>query len=154
MRHNWLLFTVLTVILNFFAFDAHSQSYEIECLNVEQDGSQTLRVWGEGRNKVDAVEQAKKNAVNEILFHGVLKGNKGYNQRPIVTVANARERYQEYFDSFFMDKGEYTNYVSMKDRRIGSTVKILGSTQVKCCITVRVLCPQLKAKLKADGIIK
>ena len=154
MKHKWILFTALTVIMSVFSIEARSQSYETECLNIEQDGSQTLRVWGEGRNKVDAVEQAKKNAVNEILFHGVLKGNKGYNQRPLVTIVNARERYQEYFDTFFMDKGEYANYVSMKDRRIGSTVKIPGTTQVRCCITVRVLCPQLRAKLKADGIIK
>ena len=66
-----------------------AQSYETECINVEQDGSQTLRVWGEGRNRGDAIEQAKKNAVYEILFRGVQKGNKGYNLRPIVTEVNA-----------------------------------------------------------------
>lgn len=142
------------MLLAFSSIEAYSQSYETKCLNIELDGSQTLRVWGEGRNKKDAVEQAKKNAVNEILFHGVRNGNKGYNQRPIVTVVNARERYQEYFDIFFADNGEYTNFVTMQDRRIGSTIKKIGTTQVKCCITVRVLCSQLREKLKSDGIIK
>lgn len=154
MRSKLRLYAVFAMAMTFFAIDAHSQSFETECLNVEQDGSQTLRVWGEGRNKADAVEQAKKNAVNEILFQGVRKGNKGYNLRPIVTAVNARERYSDYFDNFFRDKGDYAQYVTMQDRRIGSTVKIPGTVQVKCCVTVRVLCPQLKARLKKDGIIK
>lgn len=35
-------------------------SAPVECMGVEHDGSQTLRVTGTGRNKADAVEQAKK----------------------------------------------------------------------------------------------
>lgn len=154
MKNKLILTAVFTVMLSIFAANAHSQSRDVECLNIEQDGSQTLRVWGEGRNRSDAVEQAKKNAVYEIIFNGVVKGNKGYNQRPMVTVVNARQRFQAYFDTFFMDNGEYAKYVSMQDRRIGTTEKVIGSAQVRCCITVRVLCPQLRAKLRQDGIIQ
>ena len=131
-----------------------AQTNETECISKELDGSLTLRVWGIGRNKLDAVEQAKKNAVYEVLFQGVRKGNKGTEQRPIVTTVNARDKHRDYFDMFFTDKGEYKKYVSMADRRIGSTKKIKGTTQVCCCITVRVLCPQLRMKLKNDEIIK
>ena len=35
-------------------------SYKTECLGVEGDGTQTLLSWGAGRNRLDAVEQAKK----------------------------------------------------------------------------------------------
>lgn len=35
----------------------------LECLGVELDGSQTLRVSGVGRNKADSKEQAKKRGV-------------------------------------------------------------------------------------------
>ncbi len=153
MTLNKLICTALTVALSLVSIESYAQSYETECLNVEQDGSQTLRVWGEGRNRADAMEQAKKNAVYEILFKGVRKGNKGYNLRPLVNTPNAREKHRDYFDTFFLDKGEYRNYVSMKDRKVGSTEKIPGTVQVRCCVTVRVLCPQLRAKLKADGII-
>lgn len=131
-----------------------AQSYETECINVEQDGSQTLRVWGEGRNRGDAIEQAKKNAVYEILFRGVQKGNKGYNLRPIVTEVNARERYRTYFDTFFKDGGDYRKYVSMADRRWGTTQKIETGIQVRYCTTVRVLVPELRARMIKDGIIK
>ena len=154
-----------------FAQETQAQSYQTECISVEQDGSQTLRVFGKGRNRSDAIEQAKKDAVYEVLFKGVLKGNKGYNLRPVVTEVNARERYQDYFDIdswakmflmyqdyfdiFFMDGGEYLKYVSMADRRLGSTKKVKNSdTQVGYLVTVRVLIPELRVRLKQDGIIK
>ncbi len=133
---------------------ASAQSYETECISVEQDGSQTLRVWGKGRNRSDAVEQAKKDAVYEILFKGVKKGNTKDKHRPVVTEVNARERHSEYFDIFFMDDGEYLNYVSMADKKIGSTKKIKGTTQVRCCVTVRVLVSELRQRLTQDGVLQ
>ena len=45
------------------AANAQFEKFETECLGIEGDGSQTLRAWGTGRNRADAVEQAKKNAV-------------------------------------------------------------------------------------------
>ena len=152
MRSKLFFLLIIGVSLLFSPIKA--QTNETECISKELDGSLTLRVWGIGRNKLDAVEQAKKNAVHEVVFQGIRKGNRGADQRPIVTIVNARERYRDYFDTFFMDKGEYKEYVSMADRRIGSTKRIKGTTQVSCCITVRVLCPQLRTKLKNDGIIK
>lgn len=152
MKKLMLIFVGLMALM--FAQEVKAQSFETECISVEQDGSQTLRVWGKGRNRTDAIEQAKKNAVYEILFNGVLKGNKGYNQRPLVTEVNARERYQDYFDIFFMDGGEYLNYVSMADKRMGSTKKVKTDTQVRYCVTVRVLIPELRMRLKKDGILK
>lgn len=150
---------ILLLCAVFFALfavqDVMAQSEQTECISVEQDGSQTLRVWGKGRNRTDAIEQAKKNAVNEIIFNGIRKGNKGYNLRPIVTEVNARERYQEYFDIFFMDGGEYLKYISMADRRTGSTKrKVKDSSQVMYCITVRVLIPELRQRLIQDGVLK
>ena len=148
-----LLCSVLVAL--FTAQDVMAQSEQTECISVEQDGSQTLRVWGKGRNRTDAIEQAKKNAVNEVIFNGIRKGNKGYNLRPIVTEVNARERYQEYFDIFFMDGGEYLKYISMADRRTGSTKrKVKDSSQVMYCITVRVLIPELRQRLIQDGVLK
>ena len=47
---------------------AGNYNYETECLGVELDGSQTLRAWGSGRNRSDAVEQAKKNGIRDVMF--------------------------------------------------------------------------------------
>jgi len=35
-------------------------TYEIECMGSELDGSITLKAWGKGNNRADAIEQAKK----------------------------------------------------------------------------------------------
>ena len=143
-----ILFTLMALFLAAGAF-----AQETECISKEMDGSLTLRVWGTGRNKTDALEQAKKQAVYDVLFKGVTRGNTDYNMRPIMTEVNARQRYQDYFDIFFMDRGEFLKYVSMEDKRAGSTRVKRNFRDVTVGTTVRVLVPQLRARLKADGVL-
>lgn len=129
-------------------------NYETECLGIEHDGSQTLRVWANGRNRSDALEQGRKNAVYEVLFTGVKKGNGGCESKPLLIEVNAREKYQYYFNPFFKDKGEYLKYVSMEDSRVGTKKREKRREQVKFGVTVRVLREELKNKLIEDKIIK
>ena len=144
-----LIFAAIALLLGTCAF-----AQETECISKEMDGSLTLRVWGSGRNRTDALEQAKKQAVYDVLFYGIRKGNTDYNMRPVMTEVNARQRYQDYFDIFFMDRGEYRKYVSMEDKRAGSTRVIKRNYRdVTVGVTVRVLVPQLRARLKADGLL-
>jgi len=131
-----------------------SKNQKTECLSSELDGSLTLRVWGTGRNRNDAIEQAKKNAVDEVIFKGIQQGNGSYLARPLIYEVNARERYQNYFNVFFADGGEYANYISMEDKRLSTNERKKGKLDVSYGITVRVLVPQLKAKLIEDKIIK
>lgn len=155
MKHLLKLAILVSITSVAFCISAAAQDYDIESIKVEQDGSLTVRVWGNGRNKSDALELAKKNAVYDVIFKGVVKGvAKGYYTRPLVTTVNAREKYQDYFDIFFMDKGEYSKYASSEDKRVGSNVGYKGKVQVKFCTTVRVLVPELRARLKTDGVIK
>lgn len=134
------------------------QQYEPECLGVELDGSQTLRVWGVGSNKKDAVEQAKKDAVRAVIFKGIHSGLSGCNTKPILMEVNAEEKYEDYFNVFFMDGGEYLKYVSMKDEKrinLFKKDKEKENSQhfVKYGITVRVLRAELKKRLENDNII-
>ena len=50
---------------------AGNYNYETECIGVEGDGSQTVKGWGSGRNREDAVEQSKKNGLSSVLFKGI-----------------------------------------------------------------------------------
>ena len=144
-----LILAALALLLGTGAF-----AQETECIGKEMDGSLTLRAWGTGRNRTDALEQAKKQAVYDVLFKGITKGNTDYNMRPVMTEVNARQRYQDYFDIFFMDRGEYLKYVSMEDKRAGSTRIIKRNYRdVTAGVTVRVLVPQLRARLKSDGLL-
>ncbi len=131
-------------------------NYETECLGVELDGSQTLRTWGIGRNRLDAVEQAKKNAVRDVLFKGILKGKSECNQKPVLFEVNVQEKHEDYFNKFFADKGAYSEFISMKDERIISGIfkeKKRIEDEVNEEVVVRVLRAELKKKMIDDKIM-
>jgi hypothetical protein len=136
---------------------ARNYSYNTECLGVEMDGSQTVKTWGNGRNRWDAIEQAKKNAVKDVLFNGIYEGKQECEKRPLVAEVNAQQKYEAYFNKFFADDGEYKNYVSLKDERIGQKISRdnKGARQsVTHGVVVRVLRAELKQKMIEDGILK
>jgi hypothetical protein len=131
---------------------------ETECLGVELDGSQTLKAWGVGRYWKDAAEQAKKNAVHDVLFKGRFTGSKDCHAQPLLFEVNAREKHEAYFNAFFRDGGEYAGYVSLKDERIPRRALrkpvSRNKDQSKFSVVVRVKRSELKEKLISDGIIK
>lgn len=132
-------------------------SFRTECLGIEMDGSQTLKVWGKGRNRFDAVEQAKKIAVNDVLFKGINDGYQQCEKRPLLPEVNARQSYDNYFNIFFSDKGDYLNYISLKDERFMKRIfreRKRSSEGVTYSVIVRVLRPQLQQRLIKDGILK
>lgn len=125
----------------------------IRCLGMELDGSETLRVQGYGRNRADAKEQAMKNAVWAVIFDGIIDGAGGCNMRPLVTEANARERYQEYFNRFFADNGPYKQYVSLRDTKKRSGGKVKDKLGYSYDLTIRVLRSELETRLRQDNVI-
>ena len=125
----------------------------IRCMGVELDGSQTLRVQGYGRNRADAKEQAVKNAVWAVIFDGIREGAEGCNMRPLVAEVNAKERYEDYFNLFFADNGEYKKYVSLRDTKKRSGGRSKDKLGYAYDLTIRVLRSELKARLKADNLI-
>jgi hypothetical protein len=127
-------------------------SFETECLGVELDGSQTLRSWGKGKNKRDAIVQAKKNAVRDVLFKGISKGSKECDLKPVLIEVNAKEIHQDYFFSFFKDGGKYSKYTSNKDGSVKNKFKSNNEFIIET--TVRVLRSKLKEQLIKDNIIK
>jgi hypothetical protein len=156
-----LFVTTLFILLSLTSFSQRrtaqegKYSYETECLGVELDGTQTLRVWGTGRNRKDAVEQAKKNAVREVLFKGIRGGE--CEMKPLVPEVNAEEKYESYFNKFFKDDGLYKFFVTLKDERIPNRIfreTKVSSNTVTIPVVVRVQRPQLKEQMKQDGILE
>ena len=76
--------------------------------------------------------------------------------RPLIYEVNAAEKYASFFNSFFADGGDYVNFVTMSDRRVGTSTRTKNKKdkQVGWTTTVRVLRPQLEAFLIERGIIK
>ncbi len=139
------------------ARDAGEYTNSCECMGVEADGSETILAWGNGRNRFDAVEQAKKNAVLDVLFNGIRKGRGACSIKPLVPEVNARTKYDVYFNSFFADGGEYLEFVSLQDERVGDKIdrdRQKGRKSINMSAVVRVERGLLKAKLIKDNILK
>lgn len=131
-------------------------TYETECMGVEMDGSQTLKAWGYGKNRIDAVEQAKKNAVRDVLFKGIRNGKTECNVKPVVFDVNAQEKYEDFFNKFFADGGEYKEFVNQKDEPLIPKVlkdRKAADSGVEYGVIVRVLRADLKKRMIAENIV-
>lgn len=164
MKHAFVLSAFLSIII-FMTTGCDPQrkisgnyTFETECLGVELDGSQTVKAWGNGRNRADAIEQAYKNAVRDVIFKGISKGKQECQVKPIVFEVNAQEKYADYFNQFFKDDGVYKEYISTKDGSKFHTEVIKerkqAGSQETYAVIVRVLRADLINKLKADNILK
>jgi hypothetical protein len=133
-------------------------NYKTECLGVNLDGSQTLKAWGKGKFWIDAVDQAMKNAVRDVIFKGILDGSDECKVKPLLPEVNAEEKYEKYFAKFFRDGGEYKQYVSLSDerihRRIHRSRDSRNRDQSTYSVVVKVLRKDLEQKLINDNILK
>lgn len=128
-------------------------SYETECLGKSMDGTQTLRVWASGRNKGDAIEQAKKKAVYDVVFTGITAGSGECNAYPVVDEPNARKKYEDYFDKFFANGGDYSKYVSSKGQKESAQHRYKGDGTQSFGIIVTVDRSALRKRFVDDNVI-
>ncbi len=132
--------------------------YDSRVIGTELDGSYTIRAWGRARNAMDAYEQARKNAVYDVIFNqiqfatGTAPSTSGV-LKPLLMEVNAKEKYEDYFNAFFARGGEFEKYCSMKEKRLFSTKYQKTNAQTQAQVTVCVYRTQLKAKLIEDGIL-
>lgn len=129
-------------------------NHDVECMGVDLDGNQTLRAWGKGKNKVQAIETAKKNAIRAVLFKGITAGTGECNKRPLVNEVNAEEKNEAYFNRFFADGGIYKQFASMTDEKRLSRQKSADNSIENWGVIVRVNRAALREKLIEDNVIK
>ncbi len=121
-------------------------SSDTECIEDKLDGTFVLYAWGQGSSKSDAINQAKRNVLNDILFDGV---RKGCQIRPLILELNGKQKYKNYTYNFF-DK-EYKKYISIE--KSPKTLK-KSRQQTSYRIKVRVKVEEIRQKLIEDNIIK
>ncbi|MCW8898605.1 MAG: hypothetical protein OQJ96_11275 [Flavobacteriales bacterium] len=162
-----ILGSVLSIVAFTFIMDScgdpqrsmsGNYEYETECMGVEMDGSQTVKAWGMGRNREDAVEQAKKNGVRDVLFKGITNGRQDCNPKPVIFEVNAQEKYEDYFNAFFADQGAYLEFITGEDGSDMHFSVVQGrkkyADQVTYGVIIRVQRAKLKERMIADKIIK
>lgn len=129
--------------------------YEVECLGTDLDGSQQLRSYGAGANREDAREQAKKNAIFNVLFKGTRLGRSGCDVRPIVFNINVYDEKRDFFNEFFKDGGAYKAFVTKEDTPRQTKNRLNGEGREKVFgMRLTVLVSELRKELKSKGIIE
>lgn len=158
MKRIWIVLSLIPLLGLIGCGVKSSQayySYDSKIISSEKDGTYNIRACGRGRNAVVAYEEAKKQAVYDVVFNGVVSGNSQINSlRPLMTDMNAKEKYEDYFNAFFADKGAYSQFASLKDRRILSSDWNRNKMQVLAQVSVTVDRAALKKKLIEDNILK
>ena len=119
MTHSIMKY--LYLFLAFFVFssslaqnkqtkNASYYEYKTECLEDKLDGSFIFMAWGAGSSKSEAIDQAKRNIINDILFNGVNITN--CHITPLILEVQADVKYKSYVAKFFKD--DYKNYLSVE----------------------------------------
>lgn len=125
--------------------------YKTECLGNKLDGTIILKAWGNGKNKTEAVKQAKKNAISAVLFAGITDGIPDCDTKPLLTEVNVQKKYETYFDTFFSDKGDYSNFITSENSKKNSAFKP-ARNGITIGIVVKILKSELREKMVKDGI--
>ncbi len=151
-----ILSTIITSCGSTQMRGAGNYTYETECMGVEGDGSQTVKGWGSGRNREDAIEQAKKNGLSDVLFKGI-RSTKGCNTKPVLFDPNIREKKEDYFNAFFADQGPYKEFITGEDGSDLHFSVVQGrkkaGDQVTYGVIIRVQRAKLKERMIQDQIL-
>ncbi len=151
---NKILFStlIISVVMTFCRSTKQNTSYEIsyshetECVTTNMDGTEIVKAWANGELGSAGIEAAKKNAINDVLFKGIIHGKSNCEQIPVVNEVNARKKYEVYFNHFFSAGGAYKKFVDIKDEK---TATFSNSTGIVLIIQRS----DLIKKLRTDKIL-
>ena len=151
---NKLKFLFSTILILFFLngfaqqkSNANYYTYKNECLEKTLDGDYIIKGWGNGSTKNEAITQAKRNVINDIMLNGIQKGCKIL---PLIIELNANKKYENYLYEFFGNE-DLDQFI-----KIEKSPKTLKKSRSKTTYGVkfRVKRQLLKQKLITDNIIK
>ncbi|MFC4268642.1 hypothetical protein [Polaribacter marinivivus] len=106
-------------------------SYDTECIRKDAGGEMLVRAWGKGLNQKEAELDARKKAVDDLLFKGI-RGTDDCSINPIISNPNAKEDAERKMYRFFKDKGKFRKFVSrakaekLDEKEIGQGQKAYG----------------------------
>lgn len=131
--------------------------YETECVSLDRTGVQTVKAWGLGRTEKEAILNARRRAVDDILFMGIRGGNSGCSVRPIISNPNIRRDQSQYFYAFFAENGSFERYAGIPEenwlrQKLNINKKNNDNRAYEIIIEVDV--EGLKAHMKRDRIIQ
>lgn len=154
LNKRFLLLLVISLIgfnsCNSTKNNASYYSYDVKCIGSTLNGIQNVKAWGKGLDKAQALEQAKKNALDEVLFKGIRQGTTDCNARPIISEINGKTKYRNYFNSFFSQ--DYSSFATINTKN--NEIEKIETDQeylIGAIITIEIA--DLKQRLFDDNIL-
>lgn len=146
--------SIILVILCFSTISCFAQqssnasyyTYKNECLEDKLDGDYIIKGWGNGSTKSEAIDQAKRNVINDVLLNGIQKGCKIL---PLIIELNAKDKYKNYIYNLF--NSDLDDYIDLEN-----SPKSLkkSKNQTTYGVKFKVKRQLLRQKLITDNIIK
>jgi hypothetical protein len=131
--------------------------YETECVSVNRTGFQTVKAWGIGMDEKEAILNARRRAVDDILFQGITGGNSLCDMRPIISNPNKRRDNVNYFRNFFAANGAFENYAGLPEENwLRQKMKVNKKNKGRLAyeIIIEVDVDGLRNQMKRDNLIQ
>lgn len=130
--------------------------YDVECVGTGKQGFKLIKVWSYSKKPKYAISQSWKNAVHGVIFKGFSgTGRTCTGFRPLMNKPMNNEQYEKFFKDFFLDSGDYSQYVTDAADGIVDPRDVLkvDKRMYKIGVVVNVNVQQLRKRLEQEGII-
>lgn len=109
MKNKSLIFIIISFFNTQFLFAQKSACYfQTECVNIENDGYVTIKIWDTKKGAHYKIDEAQKDAIRSFLFSGVSTNNTCSSQSPILNKTEEQDKFKDIEKSFFSKNGKWS----------------------------------------------
>ena len=108
---KFIFFLLLSI--GFYSVAYSQNSYQYECVSVSNDGNAIINIWNPKKGKNYKLEQARKDAINAILYSGIPSNSICLSQKPILQKQEEQSKFQKIEKEFFKTNGVWSTYTRL-----------------------------------------
>ena len=145
---------LIPVLLSAFllSFASNNRNYQTECVTLDTDGYITIKIWDTKKKNSYKSEQARKDAINAILYSGISGSNGCPTQIPILNKLEEQDNFKSIESIFFAKNGKWLLFT----RSIANETTSPSNDSGKGCkiYQVSISKNELRKYLEEQNIIK
>jgi hypothetical protein len=103
---------ILLFGLTYFSNTIQGQ-VEFQCYDVDDNGMLTIMIWNSNQGKRYKLDEAKKDAINILIYKGLSLGENCSSQFNVISSEEELERFKIISASFFTENGDWSNFVGV-----------------------------------------
>jgi len=107
---------IIALFTSFYLFLSFSiipkKNYQLECVSISIDGYVTVKIWDSKKGIKYSSDQARKDAIDAILFSGISGVNGCTTQSPILNIAEEKVNFTAIQKTFFAKNGKWTIFTT------------------------------------------